>query len=138
MYFYCHIPFCRQRCTYCTFALVPVVEEVRIAKYVAHLGHEIAQGVAGQQVDSVYFGGGTPSVLSIEHVGHLLEQFPIDARAPDCEITLEANPEDITREYVEGLAKLGVNRISLGVQSLSATSLKEVNRSHPDTVIRAL
>jgi oxygen-independent coproporphyrinogen III oxidase len=89
-------------------------------------------------VDSVYFGGGTPSILSLDDVASTLS--PLRARhtlAPDVEICFEANPEDVSVEYLRGLADLGVTRLSLGVQTLSDESLRIIGRSGRDHVLRA-
>ncbi len=119
MRYYIHIPFCRQRCTYCRFALDPRPTELKIVKYVGHLISEIQQGIQSGPIESIYFGGGTPSVLSVEYLARILSEFPVEQWSPDIEITLECNPEDITLEKAIAYRKLGINRISLGVQTLS-------------------
>lgn len=132
MYHYVHIPFCRQKCTYCKFALTPFVREHQIGRYLESLGQEIVtffhdgseSGLS--EVKSIYFGGGTPSVLSPEQIGRILAQFPSDRLVDGTEVTLEANPEDITGEWASGVHELGVNRISLGVQTMVPESLVRI------------
>lgn len=142
MRLYFHIPFCRQRCTYCKFALTPVVRDHEVRRYLAHMLHEaetwLDSGHDVDRVDSVYFGGGTPSVLSLAQVDSLLSLIRSRARvAPDVEICFESNPEDISADYIRGLASLGVTRLSLGVQTLSEESLRIIGRSGRDHVLRA-
>jgi len=77
MFFYLHIPFCRQKCPYCKFALTPFVDEYKIAKYVAFMRSEIREFFSdekekNERVESIYFGGGTPSVLSIQQVASII------------------------------------------------------------------
>lgn len=145
MFFYVHIPFCRQRCTYCKFALSPMVKEAQVGRYVACLRREIRGFFANgdrtgsrDRIESVYFGGGTPSVLSPERIADILSEFPIDLFSPNAEICLEANPEDISPEWSEGVFRLGINRISLGVQTLNPESLTAIGRSRPESVGIAL
>lgn len=144
MFFYIHIPFCRQRCTYCKFALTPFVKDVQVRRYLAHLRAEIraffesSKWQDGERVESIYFGGGTPSVLTPAQIGEILSEFPRDRFSSEIEICSEANPEDITMEWALGILELGVNRVSLGVQTLNAESLTAIQRSSPETVLTAL
>jgi oxygen-independent coproporphyrinogen-3 oxidase len=143
MFFYIHIPFCRQRCTYCKFALSPMVKEAQVNRYVAHLRKEIrgffeSGDREGDRIESVYFGGGTPSVLSPGQIADILSEFPADRFSPSAEICLEANPEDVTESWSTGVLRLGVNRISLGVQTLNPDSLAAIGRSRPESVGIAL
>lgn len=144
MFFYIHIPFCRQRCTYCKFALTPFVKDVQVRRYLAHLRAEIraffmsSKWSPEARVESVYFGGGTPSVLSVDQIREVLEEFPTNRFAETVEICLEANPEDITPEWAKGVLELGINRISLGVQTLNVDSLTAIQRSSPEAVLSAL
>ncbi|MFZ4461118.1 MAG: coproporphyrinogen-III oxidase family protein [Patescibacteria group bacterium] len=140
MYTYIHIPFCRQKCPYCKFALTPFVQEAKIARYITVLCQEIDLWIASrpnETIRSIYFGGGTPSVLSPKQLETILSRFPLSMRDVNIEIAFEANPEDITELYVRSLKSLGVNRLSLGVQSLSDETLKAVHRSSRATIFDA-
>lgn len=116
---YLHIPFCKQACNYCNFhfvtslqrkneLLVALLKETEMQSY--YLENEI--------IDTIYFGGGTPSLLQISDLRLQIEKiatfFKID---PNAEITLEANPDDITEEKLAGWKEIGINRLSIGVQS---------------------
>ncbi|UFP92975.1 radical SAM family heme chaperone HemW [Gloeobacter morelensis] len=129
---YVHIPFCRTRCRYCDFA-VTVGTEGLIEKYVRFLLAEIALTPSGGQgLDTVYFGGGTPSLLSVEQLGRVLtalrEHF--GGFAPDAEISLEANPGTFDYKKLTGYRSLGVNRLSVGVQAFQPHLLALCGRSH--------
>ena len=135
---YLHIPFCKQACNYCDFHfstsikmkvdfVKAIIQEIELRKDV----------FANELISSVYFGGGTPSLLSKEELDMILEKlfksFTIDA---DAEITLEANPDDLTFEKIQQLKDSPVNRLSIGVQSFRDEDLKYMNRAH--TAIEAL
>ncbi|MDR1527460.1 MAG: radical SAM family heme chaperone HemW [Dysgonamonadaceae bacterium] len=129
---YFHIPFCKTRCLYCDFFSSTALS-LREA-YVEAMCRELEERsdyLKGHSIATVYFGGGTPSQLpakSFEKLfGTLAAVFP--ALSP-CEITLEANPDDITPEYLDSLENLPFNRISLGVQSLNDSELQFLNRRH--------
>lgn len=130
---YLHIPFCRWRCAYCDFNTYAGLEAL-IAPYVAALEREIRLvGEAGDRpaAHTVFFGGGTPSLLTVAQLARLLtalrEAFQL---APEAEITLEANPGTVSREGLAGLRALGVNRLSLGVQSSHPHELRLLERQH--------
>ncbi len=140
---YVHIPFCRRRCGYCDFNTYAGQNE-RIPYYVQAICREI-QGVADAAdkrlpVHTLYFGGGTPSLLSAEQVDAVL----CSARAgfdllPEAEITLEANPGTVTLEGLRALRKTGVNRLSLGMQSAQPDELSTLDRQHaPADVMQAV
>ena len=129
---YLHIPFCHRKCTYCAFYSVVAAGDRQA--YVDALCKELAmrRHEAGHPVSTVYFGGGTPSVLSVGQLGQIVDALAAhyDIGAVE-EATLEANPEDLTPEYLHALAALGFfNRISIGVQSFSDSDLKLLNRRH--------
>lgn len=130
---YVHIPFCAATCSYCDFYKVIHKEELE-RRFVAALQAEIALLAAEHAevtLETLYFGGGTPSVLSKESwrllFGTLKEHFKL---SPTCEITVEANPESATEEKIETLAGLGVNRLSLGAQSFRRSDLALLSRIH--------
>lgn len=121
---YLHIPYCRARCRYCDFFTAPGSRGVPQA-YVDALLRELAKNA--RRPDTLYFGGGTPSLLTPGQVKRL-----IDAAAPKqgAEITLEANPDAVTPENLRGFAAAGVTRLSLGVQSARDAQLKALGRTH--------
>jgi oxygen-independent coproporphyrinogen-3 oxidase len=130
---YLHIPFCASRCHYCNFA-TGGYESALAKRYVAALIQEIERAevtAAMQNVDTIYFGGGTPTTLSIEQLSSILatcrQKF---ALAENAEITIEANPGTIDAEYFQGLRSIGFNRISFGVQSFDDGELKMIDRAH--------
>jgi oxygen-independent coproporphyrinogen-3 oxidase len=139
---YLHIPFCRTKCHYCDFNTYAGIEDLMPA-YVAALGQEIAHGAAetdraGRVLVSVFFGGGTPSLLSGRQIGALLD---IAARTwglpAGVEVTLEANPGTLTPAALADLRAAGVNRLSLGAQSLQSAGLAALGREHDVAAIVA-
>lgn len=128
---YVHIPFCSSRCSYCDFATGLYQSEMAEA-YVRALVQEIRSSLyAGQRVDTIYFGGGTPSLLAPSQVERILsalfERFEIDGAA---EITLEINPGSATPEKLREFQRLGVNRASFGTQTFDDAELAKLGRSH--------
>ncbi len=127
---YVHIPFCGSVCPYCDFAVVAGRDDL-VRRYVAAVLLEMEMEPEWHELDAVFIGGGTPSRLPVAAVGSLLEA--LDRRfglRPDAEVTLEANPEDIDRTSARGLAGTGVNRLSLGAQSLDPVVLTSLGRAH--------
>ena len=125
---YVHLPFCRVHCTYCPFV---VSTDVRLQdQYTEALLREI-DAREGGAVDTIFFGGGTPSRTSLENlgrvVGRLRERFDV---AGDAELSLEANPEDITPQSLAAWRGMGVNRVSIGVQSFHDAELRPLGRVH--------
>jgi len=129
---YIHIPFCSQRCSYCNFFSVvsinllnevidAIIKEFSIRK----------DYLKNEPVQTIYFGGGTPSLLTIQQIEKLLntiyKNFPVEKNA---EITFEANPDDLTEKYLSDLKKTGINRLSIGIQSFDDNKLKILNRRH--------
>jgi oxygen-independent coproporphyrinogen III oxidase len=128
---YVHIPFCSSRCSYCDFATGLYQGELA-ERYVRGLIHEIKSSrYAGENVDTIYFGGGTPSLLAPAQLERILaslyEQFKIAAEA---EITLEINPGSATPERLRAFRSLGVNRASFGAQTFDDAELAKLGRSH--------
>ena len=132
---YIHIPFCRTKCLYCDFCSFVSRDDGERERYVDALLREIHErGTDKYAVDTVYFGGGTPSLLSSQQIGRILsavrENFKL---TDDVEITLECNPMthlDDGKEYFSAIHRLGVNRLSLGVQSALDSELKLIGRRH--------
>lgn len=127
---YVHIPFCVHKCLYCDFPSFAAGEALR-EQYVCALLGEIGENGRGQKVDTIFFGGGTPTVLDPAQLCRILDalrqRFAI---LPDAEITIECNPGTITREGLGGLRAAGFNRLSLGVQSLDDEELARLGRIH--------
>lgn len=135
---YIHIPFCRRRCFYCDFPISVVGDRLRgetsgtISQYVDFLCQEIALApVFGQSLQTIFFGGGTPSLLSVQQLQHILktleQKFGI---SPGVEISMEIDPGTFDLEHIQGYRSAGVNRVSLGVQAFDADLLQACGRSH--------
>lgn len=138
---YVHVPFCTRRCSYCDFSIA-VRRVAPVDEFVAAIEREI-QRLSNEPVDvldTVYLGGGTPSRLGGDGIARLFEvidrSFSI---APDAEITIEANPEDVTPDAARSWRSSGVNRVSLGVQSFDDAVLSWMHRVHDaDAAMRAI
>lgn len=136
MHLYIHVPFCARRCSYCDFAIavrpeVPSVEFTDLVLREWDQRRREPEWSRAGPLESIYFGGGTPSRLDPSAIARMLERFAKDARlAEDAEITLEANPDDITRDVATAWHGAGVNRISLGAQSFNAGVLAWMHRTH--------
>jgi oxygen-independent coproporphyrinogen-3 oxidase len=128
---YIHIPFCEVKCSYCHFAIDPLrPPPERQERYLEALLAE-ARRAGGPAADTVYLGGGTPSLMALDRLERLLEGLRASfAIAPNAEVTLEANPRDLDRDGYARLALIGVNRLSLGVQALDDSVLREMGRTH--------
>ncbi len=129
---YLHIPFCKQACSYCDFYFV--TRQNQREQFVQALLQEI-KAYAGtsfiaEPVQTIYFGGGTPSLLTISQVDKIIaairETFNVEAE----EITLEMNPDDVTENYLSGLNNVGITRASMGIQSFQPKLLKFMHRAH--------
>lgn len=125
---YVHIPFCKSRCIYCSFfsttGLTPLLQE----QYVGALCKELSlrgDYLNGAPVNTLYIGGGTPSLLSPHSIGKIAENFH-----DLVEFTVECNPDDITPSFASGLVEMGVNRVSMGVQTFSDSRLSFLRRRH--------
>jgi oxygen-independent coproporphyrinogen III oxidase len=128
---YIHIPFCRQACHYCNFHfstslryknefLVALLKEMELFS-------AADRSTKTEPIETIYFGGGTPSLLLTDEIQNINKHFQVE---PDAEITLEANPDDITKEKLEGWKQGGVSRLSLGIQSFFEEDLQWMNRAH--------
>ena len=122
---YIHIPFCEKRCGYCDF--VSCTQTQNIDEYLQYLCREIrAFDFSDYDVKTIYIGGGTPSLLTPAQLATVLKCLP-ECRG---EVTLEANPNSLTRDKCEAYRALGVNRLSLGVQSFDLATLRDLGRLH--------
>lgn len=129
---YLHVPFCAKRCLYCDFFsntemkykesyVTAIIKEMELRR--SYIGSEA--------IETIYFGGGTPSQLSASDFGRIFDAIRQNFHTDSCqEVTLEANPDDMTPEYVSSLASLPFNRISMGVQSFKEEDLRFLNRRH--------
>lgn len=130
---YIHVPFCASRCIYCDFYSTTHTQELKdrytqtACAEIMHRRNELNK----EPLQSVYIGGGTPSQLDVKQIAQLLETvhnaFEL---SNDAEITIEANPDDITSDFVKSIKVLGINRLSLGVQSFDDDILRIINRRH--------
>src|SRR2546426_4666614 len=132
---YLHVPFCTWVCKYCDFNAYAVLEGL-IPPYVDALAREIDLAAAELPIgpfDTVFIGGGTPSLLRSAQLHQVLDRVRAIGMAPGAEITLEANPSKVTSEQVDGWLEAGVNRLSVGVQSLQPDALRFLERLHSGT-----
>ncbi len=129
---YIHIPFCRTRCTYCDFFSGTNLQLK--SRYIDALKKEISlrkNYLENRTIKTIYFGGGTPSLLSYDELSSIFETLKQNFDLSDCEeITLECNPDDLSESYVSQLKNLPINRLSIGVQSFNDKELRFVNRRH--------
>lgn len=129
---YIHIPYCKSKCNYCDFYSVIRSPDVEGFRDMVILELSLRKNyLAGHEVDTVYFGGGTPSLLPpswfVSVLKHIRERFSVD---PLAEITLEANPDDLDQELLQDLNGIGINRLSIGIQSFVDEHLTLMNRRH--------
>jgi oxygen-independent coproporphyrinogen-3 oxidase len=133
---YVHIPFCERKCTYCNFNTtdyLPALAE----SYVKAVAREISGYRSSISVDSIYFGGGTPSIVTPDHISRLIQEcrnaFTV---TPDAEVTIEINPGTLSKQKMQEWRAAGVNRASVGVQSFIDAELEALSRTH--TAARAI
>jgi oxygen-independent coproporphyrinogen-3 oxidase len=134
---YVHVPFCRHRCGYCDFTLVAGRDDL-IERYFAAFAIELQRVPEPLDLATLYLGGGTPSHLGPEGLRRLFGILRERLRpAADAEVTVEANPLDVTAEFVAACRDLGATRVSLGGQSLDAATLQSLDRDHAPDDVRA-
>ena len=130
---YIHVPFCASRCIYCDFYSTTHTQELK-DRYIQVACAEIMyrrNELNSRPLQSVYIGGGTPSQLDVEQIERLLQTIHDNFElSNDAEITIEANPDDVTTDFVNSVKTLGINRVSLGVQSFNDDILRIINRRH--------
>lgn len=131
---YIHIPFCKKKCSYCNFHFSTKTNY--IDDFIHALNVEISlrkDYLADQKIETLYFGGGTPSLLQIEQIKYILNTLTktFNFHIEDLkEFTFEVNPDDMNETYLNGLKNLGINRLSIGIQSFKENDLKLMNRAH--------
>lgn len=135
---YLHVPFCRHRCGYCNFSVVAGRDDL-IDRFLSAIDHEM-RAWDRPSLQTLFIGGGTPTHLNREQLDRFFDSIRAHASLDtNAEITAEANPEDITPDKIAQLASLGVNRISLGVQSFEPAKIKSLERGHDrDAAVRAI
>lgn len=131
---YVHIPFCKKKCDYCDFISFPYGEEMH-RKYVdavlAEIEYRSKNDGAPREINTIYFGGGTPSFINHEEIIRILDKIKsLYKIAPDCEITIEVNPGTVSIEKLRAYKHAGINRLSIGLQSASDRLLKLIGRIH--------
>jgi len=129
---YIHIPFCKRRCIYCDF--FSTTQSEKKPTYIHALCQELEMRknyLEGEEIETIYLGGGTPSQLTEKELNEIFTSlYNIYKVKEDAEITLEANPDDLTPEYVSMLRRLPINRISMGIQTFQEETLKQLHRRH--------
>lgn len=129
---YIHIPFCKQACSYCDFYFVTKTDQK--ADFVEKLIEEIRSKkdsvYTNDVFETIYFGGGTPSLLSVSQIEQILEAINATFQCNLQEVTVELNPDNVTADYLAGLKAIGVNRVSMGVQTFDENLLLFMNRTH--------
>lgn len=133
---YIHFPFCKRRCAYCDFYSTTELDH---APYIEAIGQELAERTKflhEEPIKTIYFGGGTPSQLSLEELKRIIQElnhYPgvfLSGKTNVEEFTMECNPDDLTEEYVKGLTTLPINRLSIGIQSFQDNLLQSISRRH--------
>lgn len=124
---YLHIPFCKNKCNYCSFISFVGYDSFRQDEYNKALIKEIKFSYKDEPIKTLYFGGGTPSLLGIDTLREIINCFKLEKEA---EITIEVNPETVNSVYLKQLLNIGFNRISIGIQSFDDSILKRIGRIH--------
>lgn len=122
---YIHIPFCLSKCNYCSFVSFGTLKKK--TGYLYSLLKEIDYYYRGEPLETLYFGGGTPSLMSIEELKKILGKFSI---SKNTEITIEVNPDSVDSDYLQGLIDIGFNRLSIGSQTFNDEILTQIGRRH--------
>ncbi|MFY7920556.1 MAG: radical SAM family heme chaperone HemW [Chryseotalea sp.] len=138
---YIHIPFCKQACHYCDFHFSTQTDyRQNLFNQLLQELHLQKEYLGNQPIDSIYLGGGTPSLLHHLEINLLLETIAkIFTLSENAEITLEANPDDLSFQYLKNIKLAGINRLSIGIQTFDADFLKKLNRAHSsETAIQIL
>lgn len=139
---YIHIPFCLKKCLYCNFYSLDKYKNIDIKKYCSNLVGEIKNSkiynIRKNETTSLYFGGGTPSILSLTDLKTIFESLNLGKKIIDIEVTLEVNPESIGKNILKEYKKLGINRLSVGAQTFLPSKLKTLGRIHTSQKTKTL
>jgi len=129
---YLHIPFCRKRCHYCDFfKSTDLSQKARLLEGLKKELESRSSELASEEINTIYLGGGTPSVLLVDELKSLLDTIFLNYKvSSEAEITMEANPDDLSQAVLSFLREIGFNRLSMGIQSFSEQDLKLMNRRH--------
>lgn len=129
---YIHIPFCKQQCNYCDFHFsTSLNNKNEVLNAIVSEMKKRSSFLEGTKIRTIYFGGGTPSILSTDELNAIFEHLNAQFNLSDVnEITMEANPDDLTPEKIKALSKTPINRFSIGIQSFQNEDLKYMNRAH--------
>ncbi len=138
---YIHIPFCRHKCNYCNFySLASTRNMDQVSNAIVSELQQRRDYLSGQPVETIYFGGGTPSMLQVQDIEKILNAVYLNfSVAPDAEITLEANPDDVAPGKLKAFKNSGINRLSIGMQSFRQEDLNFLSRTHtPEQVLQCI
>lgn len=124
---YIHIPFCKSKCKYCSFVSFTDENQYLQDKYVESLIKEVNHYYKKDDLNTLYLGGGTPSLLTLKNLSKIISLFKFETNA---EITFEANPDDLKKDYIKTIKSFGINRVSMGAQSFDDEILKQIGRRH--------
>ena len=129
---YIHIPFCKQACSYCDFYFVTKTDQKSdfVEKLIEEIRSKKDSVYTKDVFETIYFGGGTPSLLSVGQIEKILEAINVTFQCDLQEVTVELNPDNVTADYLAGLKAIGVNRVSMGVQTFDEDLLLFMNRTH--------
>ncbi|MEP1151157.1 MAG: radical SAM family heme chaperone HemW [Balneola sp.] len=129
---YIHIPFCKQACSYCDFYFVTKTDQKSdfVEKLIEEIRSKKDSVYTKDVFETIYFGGGTPSLLSVSQIEKILEAINVTFQCDLQEVTVELNPDNVTADYLAGLKAIGVNRVSMGVQTFDEDLLLFMNRTH--------
>lgn len=129
---YLHIPFCKQACSYCDFYFVTrtTIRPDFVRALISEIRSWKDTAFAESEIETVYFGGGTPSQLTLQELEEIFKALGETFQIRGDEVTMELNPDDVSRPYLRGLREIGVNRASMGVQSFDEERLRFMNRAH--------
>lgn len=128
---YIHIPFCKGKCHYCSFVSYSRLELKE--QYISALQKQIQTEYKGEKLNTLYFGGGTPSLLEVSELKSIIDLFDFEDNS---EITCEVNPDSVDFEYLCGLREIGINRLSIGAQTFNDETLKLIGRRHNSEQIK--
>jgi oxygen-independent coproporphyrinogen III oxidase len=128
---YIHIPYCKSICHYCDFYKTANFKSVEIYLKALELEIDYRKDAIDEKIQTIYFGGGTPSILSAKQLEAILVKiYTFYSVSPDCELSFEANPDDLSLNYLRDIYSVGINRLSIGVQTFDNSLLKFLNRRH--------